>query len=109
MLHRSIPRYRCSKSGEFLEQCSEWVLDCRTGQTWARGGVSGQHAINLEVGDCVDETSLVHIHEKVKIVQEIHTKYGMLDIDICNEKNPSEGAPETNVNSPGGGSKGCDC
>ena len=38
-------------TGEFLEQCSVWVLIHRTGQTWARGDFPGQHAINLEVGD----------------------------------------------------------
>ena len=32
VLHRSIRRHRCGKSGEFLEQCSEWVLGHRMGK-----------------------------------------------------------------------------
>ena len=36
-------------------------------------------------------------------MQEICTKYGMLN--ICDEEYPSEGSPEAKVNGPGSGTK----
>ena len=63
------------------------------------GDALSQYTIDLQLGEGVDKAAPGHVHQKIEMTEEISTKDGVSD--ICDEKIPSKGLPESQVEGVG--------
>ena len=60
----------------------------------------------MELGNCIQETGTLHIHQQSKVVEEVSSYDGVPN--ICNDENPSKGPAESQVEGERLSAKGCD-